>query len=364
MLQNQQWQLARKPPGGYPQQGDYQWLSAAAPQPAVNQLLSRALYLSLDPYQWGRRRSGVEAVGEVCHGRTVSQVIKSRHSDYQEGDIIFNSLGWQQYGLTGEGISVFNYMLPRKLDTLLAPISTALGVLGMLGLTAYAGTLLQCKPVAGETFVVSAAAGGVGQLAGQLAKIAGARVVGIAGAQVKCDFLTEQLGFDAAVSHLSDDFEQQLAQACPDGVDCYFENVGGKVFAALLPLFNQRARISRCGLISQYGNTDGLDPASSWQAQGQACFDRNNMGVHSLFVGDFVSQYQDQFLAEMAAWVTDGSIQYKEHLWQGLEQAPAAFDALLRGDNFGKSLVALGPDPTLTETISLRRASGNILSPS
>jgi len=364
MAQNQQWQLARRPPGGYPQQQDYRFVNAAMAEPAHNQLLSRVLYLSLDPYQWGRRRSGVEAVGEVCHGRTVSQVVKSRHGDYQEGDIIFNTLGWQLSGLTGEGISIFNYMRPRKLDSTLAPVSTALGVLGMLGLTAYAGTLLQCQPTAGETFVVSAAAGGVGQLAGQLAKLRGARVVGIAGAQHKCDFLTGQLGFDAAVSHLADDFEQQLARACPDGVDCYFENVGGKVFAALLPLFNTGARVCRCGLISQYGNTDGLDPQQSWQATGQATFDRNKMAVHSLFVGDFVSKYQDQFLAEMAGWVADGAIQYKEHLWQGLECVPQAFDALLCGDNFGKSLVALGPDPTLTEAIILRRAQGNTVAAS
>jgi len=364
MVHNQQWQLARRPPGGYPQQQDYNFVSAALAAPSHNQLLSQVLYLSLDPYQWGRRRSGVEAVGEVCHGRTVSQVIKSRLSGYQEGDIIFNTLGWQQYGLTGEGISIFNYMRPRILDSTLAPVSTALGVLGMLGLTAYAGTLLQCQPAPGETFVVSAAAGGVGQLAGQLAKIMGARVVGIAGAQHKCDFLTQQLGFDAAVSHLADDFAQQLARACPDGVDCYFENVGGKVFAALLPLFNVGARVSRCGLISQYGNTDGLDPAKTWQAMGQASFDKNKMAVHSLFVGDFVAQYQAQFLTEMTAWVVDGAIQYKEHLWQGLQSAPQAFAALLAGDNFGKSLVALAPDPTATEAIRLHREQGNSLAAS
>ena len=358
---NHQWMLARTPLEGYPTDGDFRLNNSSIPEPADGQCVSRTLYLSLDPYQWGRRRSGVEQVGDVCHGRTVSAVIKSRHPHFNEGDIIFSTHGWQDYGLTGSGISTFGYMLPRRVDPALAPISSALGVLGMLGLTAYAGTALQCQPKAGETFVVSAASGGVGQIAGQIAKIYGCRVVGIAGAQEKCDFLQQSLGFDAAVSHLSEDFADQLASACPDGIDMYFENVGGKVFNAVLPLFNRAARISRCGLISQYGNTDGLDPLQTWQHIGQAIFDQQAMTIHSLFVGDYVADHQKPFLEIMSQWVADGKVKYREDLWAGLEQAPAAFTAMLAGKNFGKTVIAVGDDPTLTDAIRHRRSDGNIL---
>src|SRR5262249_34722381 len=225
-----QWLLARRPPGGLPADADFKLVEAPMPEPGPHQMLTRTIYLSLDPYQWGRKRSGAEAVGDVCHGRTVSQVVKSNLPEYAEGDFIFNTNGWQEYGLSGEGISVFEYMFPRKLDPTQAPISTAVGIMGMLGLTAYSGMILQCQPQAGETVVVSAASGGVGQIAGQIAQICGCRVVGIAGVQEKCDFVTEVLGFDACASHRSATLAEDLRAACPDGIDAYFENVGGKVF--------------------------------------------------------------------------------------------------------------------------------------
>ncbi len=324
-------------------------------------MLTRTIYLSLDPYQWGRRRGGVEAVGEVCHGRTVSQVVTSRMPDYQEGDYIFNTNGWQTYGLTGDGISQFNYMLPRKLDPSVAPVSTAIGVLGMPGLTAYSGICAQCDVRAGDTVVVSAASGGVGQVAGQIAKIKGARVIGIAGIQDKCDFVTNELGFDACVSHKGDSFADKLKSACPDGVDVYYENVGGKVFGAVLPLFNQNARITLCGLISQYGNTDGANPQDTWNAQGQSIFDARGVKWHQLFVGNFVADYQDSFLDEMSTWIAEGKIKYKEDLWPGLETTPKAFRAMLEGGNFGKTLIGVGDDPSLDEEISSRRAGFNVL---
>ena len=224
---NTQWLLARTPPGGLPVDDDFRLTETPIPSPGANQMLTRTIYLSLDPYQWGRRRSGLETAGEVCHGRTVSQVVESNMPAYREGDFVFNTNGWQAYGLTGEGISVFTYMFPRQIDPALAPISTAVGVLGMLGLTAYAGVYVQCAPKAGETVVVSAASGGVGQIAGQIAKLCGCRVVGIAGAPNKCTFVAEVLGFDACVSHKSPDLPEALAAACPDGIDAYFENVGG-----------------------------------------------------------------------------------------------------------------------------------------
>lgn len=359
--QNLMWKLARRPPGGLPVAEDFLWEEADAPSPEVGQILTRTLYLSLDPYQWGRRRSGLEAVGEICHGRTVAQVVESRVDEYQPGDYLFNTNGWQTYGLTGEGIDVFTYMFPRKLDPGLAPISTALGVLGMLGLTAYGGLYLQCRPRPGETVVISAASGGVGQVAGQIAAIQGCRVVGVAGKREKGDFVREELGFDACVSHLSPSFNEDLLAACPDGIDIYFESVGGRVFKAVLPLLNQGSRITLCGLISQYGNTDGKDPRDTWKKTGQATFEKQSVEVHDLWVRNFVEDHQARFLSEMAEWIRDGRIRYREDLCRGLGEAPRAFRAMLEGGNFGKTLVAVGEDPTSDTTLDRKRAGTNVL---
>ena len=325
------------------------------PEPGEGQCLTRTLYLSLDPYQWGRRRSGTEQPGDVCHGRTVSQVISSRMPEYAPGDFIFNTNGWQQYGLTGAEVDVFGYMFPRRLNPAATPISTAVGVMGMLGLTAYSGLLVQCNPQPGETVVISAASGGVGQVAGQLAKIRGCRVVGITSTERKCAYVRDQLGFDAVVSHLAEDFPEQLRGACPDGIDVYFENVGGRVYEAVLPLLNRDSRITLCGMISQYGNTDGRPPGEVWMETGRPTFERQNVTAHSLFVGNFVADHQDRFLEEMAGWIADGLIVYREDVWQGLEKAPEAFAAMLQGGNFGKTLVAVAEDPTLTENALILR---------
>jgi NADPH-dependent curcumin reductase CurA len=346
-MKNAAWTLARTPPEGWPSDGDFAWTEHELASPGPGQALARTIYLSLDPYQWGRRRSGTEAVGDVCHGRTVAQVLESNHPTFQEGDFIFNTNGWQTHGLVGEGIDPFGYMFPRKLDPAIAPISTAVGILGMLGLTAYSGVYVQCEPQPGETVVVSAASGGVGQAAGQIAKIKGCRVVGIAGVQKKCDYVVNELGFDACVSHLSETYEDDLRAACPDGIDIYFENVGGKVYEGVLPQLNRNSRVTRCGFISQYGNTDGRDPAKVWLETGAAFFERNDVTVHGLFVGNYVVSHQEAFLAEMADWLRDGRVKYREHLWEGLEKAPEAFSALLSGGNFGKTLVKVGEDPTL-----------------
>ena len=348
--QNQQWLLARTPPEGWPTDGDFRWHSEPVPEPGAGQCLTRTVYLSLDPYQWGRRRSGTEQPGDVCHGRTVSQVVESRMDDCQPGDYLFNTNGWQRYGLTGDGVDVFGYMFPRRLNPRQVPISTAVGVMGMLGLTAYSGLLVQCDPQAGETVVISAASGGVGQVAGQLAKIRGCRVVGITSTQKKCAYVRDELGFDAVVSHLDDDFPAALAEACPDGIDVYFENVGGRVYEAVLPLLNRNARITLCGMISQYGNTDGQPPGEVWMETGRPVFERQNVTAHSLFVGNFVADYQDRFLEEMSGWIAEGRIVYREDVWEGLESAPEAFSAMLKGGNFGKTLVAVSEDPTRSDS--------------
>lgn len=340
---NPHWILARTPPEGWPQDEDFAWREVPAPVPGPGQMLTRTLYLSLDPYQWGRRRRGVEAPGDVCHGRTVSQVVTSRLEGYEPGDFVFNTNGWQTYGLTGEGIPAFGYMFPRKLDPSVAPVSSAVGILGMLGLTAYAGLYVQCAPRSGETVVISAASGGVGQVAGQLAKLRGCRVVGIAGRAEKCAYVREVLGFDECVSHLDPDFQARLRAACPEGVDVYFENVGGHVFEAVLGLFNHDARITLCGLASQYGAV-GEDIMQSWKEAGASIFSERNIKIHPLFVGDFVASHQDRFLAEMADWLRDGRIRYREDIHQGLETAPRAFQAMLAGGTFGKTLVQVSAD--------------------
>ncbi|MEE2913297.1 MAG: NADP-dependent oxidoreductase [Pseudomonadota bacterium] len=359
---NQGWQLARTPLLGWPEKDDFKWFETALPEPGPGQALTETLYLSMDPYQWGRRRSGVETPGDVCHGRTVSRVLISHHQTFTHGDYVFNTNGWQSHGLIGDGIDIFGYMAPRQLDPAKAPISTAIGVLGMLGLTAWSGMKVQCAPQPGETVVVSAASGGVGQIAGQIARMLGCRVIGIAGAKHKCQFVSTELGFDECVSHLSEDLPGDLRTACPDGIDVYFENVGGLVFEAVAPLLNKNARISLCGMISQYSNTDGGDTRAAWNDIGAPWLSRQDVKVNGLFVGDFVDNEQEIFLDTMSGWIRDGHVRYKEDLWDGLPKAPSAFMAMLKGGNFGKTLVAVGKDPTADADIIASRSGTNVLS--
>jgi NADPH-dependent curcumin reductase CurA len=194
--------------------------------------------------------------------------------------------------------------------------------------------------------VVSAASGGVGQVVGQIARIHGCRVVGIAGRPLKCDFVCDELGFDACVSHLSETLDADLRAACPDGIDVYFENVGGRSYEAVLPLLNRSSRISLCGLVSQYGSSDGRDPREVWRELGAPTFAGRSVEVHDLWVRNFVEHHQDTFLALMTGWIRDGRVRYREDVWPGLEQAPRAFLAMLEGGNFGKTLVAVATDPT------------------
>jgi NADPH-dependent curcumin reductase CurA len=344
---NRYWTLSGKPLGGWPEPDTFELHEAPLPQPGPGQALTRTIYVSLDPYQWGYKKRGVEPPGAPCHARTVAQVIESRMDGYAPGDLVFNTNGWAEYGLMGEGVVRPSYMIPRKLDPAQGRISQAVGVLGMLGLTAYGGMVLQCDPQAGETAVVSAASGGVGQIAGQLARLRGARVVGIAGREEKCRFVVDELGYDACVSHLSPTFPQDLRAACPNGVDVYFENVGGAVFDAVLPLFNRGARMTICGLIAHYGDEEGTDARAALMARGDSIFKERNVTVRGLFVGDYVESHHDAFLAEVAPQVASGAVRYREDIRQGIEAVPTCFAEMLRGDNFGKMLVQVGEDPTL-----------------
>jgi NADPH-dependent curcumin reductase CurA len=340
---NRYWTLAKRPPPPWPDAGTFELREAPMPQPGPGQALTRTIYVSLDPYQWGYKRRSVEPEGAPCHARTVSQVVESKIDGLAPGDFVFNTNGWSAYGLMGEGVQRPAYMIPRKLDPAVGRISQAVGVLGMLGLTAYAGMVLQCEPKAGETAVVSAASGGVGQIAGQLARERGARVVGIAGAPEKCAYVEGELGFDACVSHLSPTFAADLAAACPAGVDVYFENVGGACFEAVLPLFNKGARMTICGLIAHYGDTDGQNAG---EIEARRARDAG-VTVKNLFVGDYVESHHDAMLAEVAPLVASGRIRYREDIREGFENIPAAFAEMLKGGNFGKTLVRISDDPTL-----------------
>ena len=344
---NRYWTLSDRPVGGWPDEGTFELREGPIPKPEAGQALTRTIYVSLDPYQWGYKRRRAEPAGAPCHARTVAQVVESRMEGYAPGDLVFNTNGWSEYGLMGEGVARPAYMIPRKLDPAKGRISQAVGVLGMLGLTAYSGMVLQCGVKAGETAVVSAASGGVGQIAGQLARLRGARVVGIAGKPEKCRYVVEELGFDACVSHLSPTLAADLKAACPDGVDVYFENVGGPVFEAVLPLFNRGARMTICGLIAHYGDDAGVDGRAALMAKGEAIFAERGVTVTGLFVGDYVAEHHDAFLAEVGPHVAAGDIRYREDIREGLETVPAAFAEMLKGGNFGKMLVRISEDPTL-----------------
>src|SRR5262245_24658598 len=325
-------------PKGKPQSTDFRLEETAIPTPASGQLLLGVQYLSLDPYMRGRmddRKSYAKPLqlGEVMTGETVAQVRTSNHSGYVEGDIVLAPTGWRTHALSdGTGL--------RKLDPAVAPVTTALGVLGMPGFTAYGGLRLIGKPQPGETVVVAAASGPVGSLVGQLAKIVGARAVGIAGGADKCAYVKNDLRFYAALDHRAADFPAQLAAACPDGIDVYFENVGGVIWQAVLPLLNSFARVPVCGLIAQYngvGPGDGTDrlPATMREILSKS------LTLRGFINNEFAEQHYAAFLREVGAGIVDGRIRYREDIVDGLEKAPEAFIGMLDGQNFGKLIVRI-----------------------
>jgi len=257
-------------------------------------------------------------------------VLESRSSNFHEGDIVFGSGGWQDYWAS-EGKAL------RKIDPQLAPISTATGVLGMPGVTAYTGLLNIGQPKKGETVVVAAASGAVGSVVGQIARIKGAQTVGIAGSAEKCKFVTEKLGFDDCVNHNSPDFAEALKTACAEGIDVYFENVGGKVFQKVLPLLNDFARIPVCGMISHYNATE-LPPGPNLTPLLMRDILVKRLTFRGFIVWDFASQ-EKEALTELAKWIKEGKLHYREDIVEGLENAPEAFMGLLEGKNFGKLVV-------------------------
>jgi NADPH-dependent curcumin reductase len=323
-------------PVGAPTLENFRLEEKEVPVAADGQVLLRTLYLSLDPYMRGRMSDAPSyappiEIGAVMIGGTVSRVENSLHPDYQGGDLVLSFNGWQDYALSDStGLT--------KLDSLMPQPSLALGVLGMPGFTAYMGLLDIGQPKAGETVVVAAASGAVGSAVGQIAKLKGCRVVGIAGGAKKCRFVTEALGFDACIDHHSADLDKQLAMACPKGIDVYFENVGGKVFDAVLPLLNPAARIPVCGLIAYYNDTalpEGPDRLGLLTRT--LLIKRIKMQGFIIF-DDYGYRY-GEFFSQMSAWVKEGKIKFREDLVDGLENAPQAFIGLLEGKNFGKLVI-------------------------
>ncbi len=320
-------------PVGLPKPEDFRLVEAPVPEPGPGEMLVRARWLSLDPYMRGRMSDAPSyarpvAVGEVMVGAVVGEVVRSHHPDFAVGDVVEERLGWQEY-------AVSRGREARKVDATLAPISTALGILGMPGLTAYFGLLEVGRPRPGETVVVSAAAGAVGAAVGQIAKIAGCRVVGLAGSRAKVDYLLGELGLHAAIDYKTADLDAALAAACPRGVDVYFDNVGGRITEAVSRHVNPFARFAVCGLISQY-NLEKPELAP----RNERFVLVNRVRIQGFIVSDFYAR-RDEALRQLAEWVRQGRLKYREDVVDGLENAPAAFIGMLQGKNFGKQLVRL-----------------------
>ncbi|CAH6932367.1 NADPH-dependent curcumin/dihydrocurcumin reductase [Vibrio chagasii] len=327
--------LASRPVGA-PTQDNFRLETVAAPTINDGEMLLRSVYLSLDPYMRGRMSDAKSyadpvAIDEVMVGATVCQVEASNNSNYEVGEWVLAYTGWQDYGVSnGEGLI--------KLGKAPTHPSYALGIMGMPGFTAYMGLLDIGQPKEGDTLVVAAATGPVGATVGQIGKLKGCRVIGVAGGQEKCQYAKEVLGFDECIDHKADDFAEQLAKACENGIDVYFENVGGKVFDAVMPLLNTGARIPVCGLISQYNATslpEGPDRMSS--LMGTLLVKRIKMQGFIIF-DDYAHRY-NEFATQMTEWLSQGKMHYREHLIEGLDEAPQAFMGLLEGQNFGKLVI-------------------------
>ena len=341
-MESTQITLAARPDGD-PDDSCFRTQVVELPALEDGQVLLRTVYLSLDPYMRGRMSSARSyaaplEIGDVMLGGTVCEVVESRSDDLPAGSMVLSFSGWQSH-------SVSDARAVRRLDPAAAPVSTALGVLGMPGFTAYAGLLEIGRPKEGETVVVAAATGPVGSAVGQIAKVKGARAVGIAGGPEKCAALRDEFGFDAAVDHRSPTFSAELEAAVPDGIDVYFENVGGAVFDAVVPRLNTYARVPVCGLIASYNATalpDGPDRTPWLMSQVLT----RSLTVRGFIQDEFTRTHGRDFVRDMTQWVADGAVRYREDVVSGLENAPSAFRGLLAGRNFGKLLVQVGEDPT------------------
>ncbi|MEI8095547.1 MAG: NADP-dependent oxidoreductase [Spirochaetales bacterium] len=326
-------------PAGKPTADNFRLVESPVPSLSDGQVLLRTLLLSLDPYMRGRMNEGPSyappvAVGQPMVGATVCRVEASKNPAFAVGDLVLGNSGWQDYAVSGgEGLN--------KLSASLTQPSWALGVLGMPGFTAYMGLLDIGKPIAGETVVVAAASGAVGALVGQIAKLKGCRVVGIAGGEDKCRYVVDELGFDVCLDRRLPGLAARLAEVCPQGIDVYFENVGGEVFDAVWPLLNVHARIPVCGLISGY-NAVGLPAGPDRLGSLLGTILVKRLTVKGFIIFDDYGPRFGEFYEQMSAWVAQGKIRFREDFVDGLENAPQAFMGMLEGANFGKLVVRVG----------------------
>lgn len=332
--ENLQVRLASRPKGA-PTEDDFELRREPKPTPGDGELLLRTRWLSLDPYMRGRMSDAPSyaapvPVGGVMVGGTVAVVEESRHPDFEAGDHVLSMSGWQRYALS-DGVGL------RKLELPEARLSLALGALGMPGFTAWWGLNRIGEPKEGETLVVAAATGPVGSMVGQLAKRAGLRTVGVAGGPDKCRFATETLGFDVCLDHRDASFAEALAKACPDGIDVYFENVGGKVLAGVLPLLNEHARVPLCGLVAHY-NATSLPEGPDRTPMLLGLLLRRKIRLQGFIIADHFDEF-GAFLKDVAPAVLSGEITVREDVTDGLESAPKAFIGMLSGQNFGKLVV-------------------------
>ena len=329
---NKSW-ILHKRPSGYPKSEDFRLVESELPELLEGEILIESKFLSLDPYMRGRMNDTKSyapslKLGDVITGEAVGKVIKSRNRKIKEGYFVNAHIGWQEYGKT-DGNSV------RIIDPNLAPISTALGILGMPGLTAYFGLLNICKPLPGDTVVVSAASGAVGAVVGQIAKIMGCRVIGIAGSEQKIDYCSSELNFDFVINYKKENVINKILEYAPEGVDVYFDNVGGEISDAVISNIAIGGRIAICGQISLYN----LEEASMGPRMGGTLL-INQASMQGFLVFQFKSQYQDG-LIRLSDWVRKGSLKYKEDIIDGIENVPKAFIGMMNGQNFGKLLIRL-----------------------
>jgi NADPH-dependent curcumin reductase len=328
-MENRRVLLASRP-AGWVSEDNFRLEAAPVPAPADGEVLVRNLWLSLDPYMRGRMsdaKSYVKGVdiGEVMVGQTVGEVVESKNPAFKKGDKVLTQLGWQLYGVSRD---------LAKLENKSVPLSYYLGMLGMPGMTAYFGLKEIGQPKPGETVVVSAASGAVGSVVGQLAKVWGCRAVGIAGGAQKCAYVIRELGFDACVDYKAGNLQRDLKQACPKGVDVYFDNVGGETLDTLLRHMNLASRIVVCGLISEYNATEpyGLKNIRAVLV--------NRIRIQGMIVFDWKARYGEALNA-LAGYYGEGKLKYRESVVEGLDNAPKGLIALLKGENFGKQLVKL-----------------------
>ena len=323
-------------PDGYPEPADFEMIEEPIPRPREGEVLIQSIWLSLDPYMRGRMRDAASyapsvQLGDVMVGGAVGRIVESRTPVFSVGEIVEGRLGWQEYAVS-DGRDL------RRVDPALGPLSTSLGILGMPGMTAYFGFLDVCDPRPGDTVVVSAASGAVGQVVGQIAKIMGCYVVGTAGTKDKIDYIVNELGFDAGINYKTENVVDALAAACPLGIDIYFDNVGGPVTDAVMENLADFARISVCGQISQYNLAEPeMGPRNT----------RNLTTHQARMEGFLVFQFanrHEEGRRRIAGWIREGKMKYKEDVVEGIENAPTAFIGMLRGENFGKMLIKVSEE--------------------